>query len=430
MTVKEREKIKNNIILFICILLLLFFIFYIIKNSKQNKKIEKIDKDRFINVEVIATQEQMEYLKNNTLEEPYIKVDVIIDGTRINNCGLRTKGSYAYEDLKKTNNETRYGYRLELDYYIKGQNYAGINKFLLNTGLYDRTCIKEMLLYDIYEKGNVKTVNRCLCDLTIAGKDEGVYTLVEEPNEYYVSRYFGNTDVTIYKPKVLNQNKNRTALEMSKIYDGRILYGTFDNSRANILEDIFKHISEDENIDEYVNISEMLNYLTVCFFIDNCDSYIASTSKNYYICQQGQKIFLLPYDLNFYFSTVHSLDYDIFFIKKYKNIEKKPIIYKILNKEEHFEEYKQRMQALINSIEEDDYIYKRIDTYQRLIDNSIRDNRNNLVTYDEFNEAIDCFKKVIQFRIEYVQSRLDGRDDFDNTTIDSSTLRIINSVNN
>ena len=186
-----------------CVFLIIFFIiisiagFGIFKYFSKNVETSQINKNRLIEVEILATDEQIKYIQENTDDEPYIKVDVIIDGTKIENCGLRTKGSSIYEQIKNTSNQTRYGYTLELDYYQK-QSYDGVTKFLLNTGMADKTCMKEMICYDIYEKAGVKTVKRCFCNLKIGSKEEGIYTLVEVPAEDYIKRYYGDNDGIIY----------------------------------------------------------------------------------------------------------------------------------------------------------------------------------------------------------------------------------------
>lgn len=396
-----KKEIRNILVLFLIgILFLTIEKAYIANHNKALN--ELIDKNKLTIIEIIATDEEMEYLKNNTDTEPYIKVDVIINGTKIKNCGLRTKGSTIYSKLGETTNPTRFGYLLELDYYTKNQNYDGIKKFFLNTNAYDKSTIREMICYDIYEIADVKTVKRSLCDLTIGGKDEGIYTLVEVPTENFINRTYGNNDGVIYKPKVPIEDENKNVVDIDKILDGR-MYGSVNSNKIGLLSESLKNIEENNNIEEYMDVSAMIDYLAVCFLIDNHDSYISSTSRNYYIYQHGKKITFLPYDLDLILMDENDLNFSVL---SYENFKDKPIIYNILNNENYMQEYKEKIKKIINDLEYENYIYKRIDFYEKLVHASLFDNSNNFFQYYDSKEDVSNLKKSMRLRIDNVKKEL------------------------
>ncbi len=402
MSIIKKNEIKNIMILVLVVaFIILLEKIYVLDYEKSTQEI--IDKNRLTKVEIIATQKQMEYLKNNTDTEPYIKVDVIINETRINNCGLRTKGSTIYSKLGETVNPTRFGYMLELDYYKKYQSYDGIKKISLNTNAYDKTTIREMICYDIYEVAGVKTTKSSLCDLTIAGKDEGIYTLVEVPTENFINRTYGNNDGVIYKPKISTEDENKNEVDIEKILNGK-MYGRVNNNKIRLLSNSLKNIKDNNNIEKYIDIPSMIDYLAVCFFIDNHDSYVSETSRNYYIYQQKEKITFLPYDLDLILMNEDDISFSVLSYEKYEN---KPIIYNILNNDEYMSEYKNKIKKIIDYLEHNNYIYNRIDFYEKIVHNSMFNNSNNFFQYSLYSEDISNLKKSMQLRIQNVKREID-----------------------
>lgn len=192
---------KKYTLLSIFIISLVIINFLIITTLKNQKEKEP-NKDELLDIKIEISEDDLNKIKTQTDKEPYVKVNAIINGQKFKNCALRTKGSTGYELVKKSNQPERYGYRLELDYYIKDQHYNGITKISLNNGVVDKTAIREMVAYDIYEASGVHVPKRYLCELTLGDKNEGIYTFVEIPQENFLQRTYGNNAGNLYKPKI------------------------------------------------------------------------------------------------------------------------------------------------------------------------------------------------------------------------------------
>ena len=291
----KRNNLIQSIILFIILILFAIYIFYsIYVSAKREMIIECIDKNKLSNIEIEIPKETLDKIYENPQKEEYVSVNVKINGKEYRNCGLRTKGSISYEILGKTSNPNKHGYRLELDYFIEDQTYDDVSKFYLNNGLLDKTYIKEMVCFDLYEKVNVKVPKRCLCDLKINGISEGVYTLVEVAAEEFIEREFNTQDGIIYKAKVSSEeNSDDNALtyvddnfeSYYEVMDAEKFGKTFEKEDMERLIETYKAISTNENIEEYVDIESVLNYFVICFFVNNDDSYVSASSRNYYIYQ-------------------------------------------------------------------------------------------------------------------------------------------------
>lgn len=416
----KRNNFIQTIILVIILILFAIYIIYTIYISLENEKIiEIIDKNQLSDLKITILDEDLEKIYSDPTKEEYISVDVIINGKEFKNCGFRTKGSSGYEVVQESEKPTRFGYRLELDYFVDNQSYDGVSKFYINNGMLDKTYIKEMIGFDIYEKAGVKTPKRSLCELTINEKNEGIYTIVEVADDEFIEREYGNLDGIIYKTKV---SIEQGVYEL--VYDG----DDFNNypeimncekfgkeftkkDMQNLVKSI-EMVSKNENIEEYVDIDATIDYFVASFFIKNDDSYVSVSSRNYYVYQIGQKITLLPYDLNLYFRFKNSINATVLFFDTYNNNpENKPLIYNILNNSVYQEQYKEKMRNLIEEIEKEDYINKRIDVYANLIDEAAK-NSNNFYTYEEFQKAIPAFKNVFERRMNSVKKQLDANENY------------------
>lgn len=420
----KRNNLIQSIILFIILILFAIYIFYsIYVSAKREMIIECIDKNKLSNIEIEIPKETLDKIYENPQKEEYVSVNVKINGKEYRNCGLRTKGSISYEILGKTSNPNKHGYRLELDYFIEDQTYDDVSKFYLNNGLLDKTYIKEMVCFDLYEKVNVKVPKRCLCDLKINGTSEGVYTLVEVAAEEFIEREFNTQDGIIYKAKVSSEeNSDDNALtyvddnfeSYYEVMDAEKFGKTFEKEDMERLIETYKAISTNENIEEYVDIESVLNYFVICFFVNNDDSYVSASSRNYYIYQENDKITLLPYDLNLYFRTRSAVNNAILYFDTYNNNpENKPLIYNILTDEIYQQQYKDKMKTLIREIEEEDFINQRIDVYANLIDEVAKE-KNNFYSYEEYIKAVDALKRVFEKRKDSVKKQLEINKNYSN----------------
>jgi spore coat protein CotH len=415
---KKSSRVIQNIILIVAFILGIVYILFVTIHNYINNKVDPINKDELMTIKISIDDELYQELYSSPEDENYISVDVEINGKEFKNCGFRTKGSSSYDVVKATDNPTRFGYRLELDYYVKDQNYDGIKKFYLNNGVLDTTYIKEMIGYDVYEKAGVKTPKRALSELTINGKNDGIYTIVELPEEDFLLRNYGSNYGIIYKTKITEKTApdNESSLiyiddnieSYLPIYNCEKFGRSFTKTDATNIVNALKAISNNENLEEYVNISDTIDYFVGSFFLPNEDSYISESFRNFYIYQSGKQITLLPYDLNLYFRYNNSVNKPVLFYDTYKYTENKPLIYNILSNTEYQKIYIERMYKLLDALSEDDYLIKRIDLYSSLITDSVKTNENNWYDYETFSTAIETFKTAMEARIRSVTKQLDS----------------------
>ena len=408
---------SKNIQISIITIALILFIAYLIFLSTIDSPVGDIDKDGFLNIKIVGNEKEFKKIHDDPFLEEYIIVDVEINGQILRNCGLRTKGSSSYKGVKISNNTTKYGYRLEFDYTNKSQSYNGVKKVYINNGIYDKTCIREMIAFDIYELAGVATPKRSLAEVCINEKNNGIYTIVEIAEEDFLQRTYGNTSGIIYKPKMKDETtpeneksfwcEGNEITDYPAILEGEFLGRNINKKDLDNLTEALKNIKEEENFEEYVDINSVLDYLAVSFFMPNEDSFISESFRNFYIYQDGKKITILPFDLNLYLLYANSHNIPIYNYDIYLNLQTNPLIYKLLTNEGYREEYTEKIVSLINKLEKDNWLIKRMDFYFNKIEESIKTNSNNFYNIDSFIVAKQAFKDIFNSRIRSVKKQLE-----------------------
>ena len=74
-------------------------------------------------------------------DKDYYECAVTINGERLDNVAIRTKGASSLDDVQLMKSD-RYSFTLKLNKYEKGQDYHGLTKLLLNNNIWDATQMK------------------------------------------------------------------------------------------------------------------------------------------------------------------------------------------------------------------------------------------------------------------------------------------------
>jgi spore coat protein CotH len=104
-----------------------------------------------ISIEIIADEADWQEMLDNAIKEQFIMVDVVVNGTKFQNVGIRPKGNSSLSTVASSNSD-RYSFRLQFDEYIKDQTCFGLDGFVINNMLGDNTYMKEYMSYTLMRK--------------------------------------------------------------------------------------------------------------------------------------------------------------------------------------------------------------------------------------------------------------------------------------
>lgn len=167
----------------------------------------KIFDTDIISIEIIADEADWQEMLDNAISEQYIMADVIVNGTKFQNVGVRPKGNSSLSQVASSDSD-RYSFRLQFDEYIKGQTCFGLESFVVNNMLGDNTYMKEYVSYELMQEIGVEAPYFGYADMKVNGENWGLYLAVELYNESYEARTFGITGGMMYNVKSMDMGGN------------------------------------------------------------------------------------------------------------------------------------------------------------------------------------------------------------------------------
>ncbi|QNU66105.1 CotH kinase family protein [Ruminiclostridium herbifermentans] len=164
-----------------------------------------------ISLEILADEKDWNEMLENAMSEQYIMADVIVNGNKFTNVGIRPKGNSSLTQVANSNSN-RYSFRLQFNEYIKEQTCFGLESFVVNNMLGDNTYMKEYVSYELMQEIGVDSPYFGYADIKVNGEDWGLYLAVELYNDSFEQRVFGNTAGMLYNVKSMDMGGNKGAM--------------------------------------------------------------------------------------------------------------------------------------------------------------------------------------------------------------------------
>ncbi|MBO5352592.1 MAG: CotH kinase family protein [Lachnospiraceae bacterium] len=304
--------------------------------------------DTIQTVSIEIEENNLNYLLQNALEEPYVMTNsVTIGDVTLGYCGLKTKGSFTLEhSVTENEGSDRFSFTISFGKYIKKkeygekQNFFGCDKISFNNFFFDKTMMKEFFALKLLDEMGLPTPQYGLAKLYINGNYYGVYAMVEAMDHSILERYYGvdKDELSSYlcKPEGTNFLYEAIAEDPSPLWEQ-------DEDTLKDVEDMLPTVTEwvrrlnclsegtdfegnelDVNSGEYLQLlnqvldtDEVVKYFAVHSWLCQMDNmFVGQKNFGLYVDQNGRAL-LVPwdYDLSFgcyYPSTAETTaNYDI-----------------------------------------------------------------------------------------------------------------------
>ncbi|EPR09325.1 CotH kinase family protein [Ruminiclostridium papyrosolvens] len=462
----------------------------------------------------------------NAQYEQYIPCTMIIDGVRINEVGIRPKGDTSLKQVMDMNSQN-FCFKVEFDHY-KNQSFDGLDKMILNSCSQDTTYIKDYLAQHMMNYMGIAAPLSSYVNITLNGKDFGFYLAMEAVEKSFCVRNYGVIDAKLYKPDALELPKydyikimgyetedGQSAVEylanamsgsaykdfnsgtrvdmlgdMAKVlidsneintdvtgltyidnnpksYKAILNSGVFsvDESDEGRLINSIKKLNSGEDLDNTVDVDSVIKYFVVHNFVDNYDGYTSIFSHNYYLCERGGKLSMIPWDYNLAFgsfavdpgnsssnlfgnyiktsearygmsSTKSMVNYPINTPVFKAELEKRPMINQILKNSKYSDKYHQYFEKFINDYFNSGYFDKFYESTVDIISPYIKNDKKGFFTYNQFVEGAKELNKFCKLRAKSVQgqltdtvpSTLNGQKEHPETLIDTQDLDMTKTI--
>lgn len=346
--------------------------------------------DRVINIDIVIDESDWEDLKQNPLNKTMYNITAIIDGEKVSNIGIRTKGDSTLNQLASNDNTDRYSYKIDFDYYDSSTNFYGLTKLNLNCAYQDNSYMKNNLSYKLFKMMGVPYCEAGFAYITINGEEWGLYEMIEGVEESYLIKNFGieNSTGDLYKPdgtgsdlKWIDDNySSYTGMDLKTNKD------TTDNSKLIAFLNAINN-TDGVDLEKYLNVDEALRYFAVNTALANMDSYQGSMKHNYYLYEIDGVFQILPWDYNLAFGGMGGSNISIDNPTN-GNLEDRPLLNILLSNEDYKEKYYNYLEQVAN-IFTDGTLKSMIEEVTNLIEPYVIKDPTKFCTMEQFYEATD-----------------------------------------
>ncbi|SDY27471.1 Spore coat protein CotH [Evansella caseinilytica] len=291
-----------------CLLLVLFTASILVlprigleKSDVTHSYIDKVfDQAQVATVDIQMNEEDLNDLLENPLKEEYYVATVVVNGTKVENAGIRTKGNSSLRSVASDDTTNRYSFKIDFDQYADDQSLFGLKKLNLNNNFSDSTLMREYLSYSLMAYLEVPTPAYSYMYVTINGEDWGLYLGVEQIDEVFLNRHFADDTGDLYKPDGVGSDLQWIS-ENIEDYSGLDLKTNKDSTDQSAMLDLLYAINNGEDIEEYIDVDEMIRYFAVNTALVNLDSYQGQMKHNYYLYEENGVFSIIPWDYNMAF---------------------------------------------------------------------------------------------------------------------------------
>jgi hypothetical protein len=341
-------------------------------------------------------------------ENVYNPVDIIIDGTSLSSVGLRIKGfSSAWgSDIKKP-------FRIDFDEFVTDQKYDGLKKISLNNALWDPSCMRDVIAYNILRFEGVAASRTSYAKVYINDQYWGLYIVAEQIDKTFLKQAFGDNDGNLYKcigwshltyvSDSKDDYKQSIELKTNETQDDWTNFIDFVRylNKIDISDEEYRTV-----FPEKFDIPHYLKILAVDILINNWDSYY-DHGRNYYIYDNpvNNKMTWIPWDYNLSFSAT---PINILASNPMSQIPK-PLIRNLLDDPEMVKLLVKTYQEILTNNFTSDRLVPLINQTRDLIKEEVANDPNYHLTPEQFNASLEETKVihhedtvVIQYDVNHI----------------------------
>ncbi|MBR0457251.1 MAG: CotH kinase family protein [Firmicutes bacterium] len=424
------------------------------------------DPDHLMSVDIIMDQDKWNEMLDTAMEKKWQNCDVIVNGTRFYNVGIRPKGDSSLSSIAESPDCNRYSFKLKFDKYTDGQKCWGLDKLCLNNNYGDITNMKEAMVYDMFRYLDADAPLWNYAKISLNGEYWGVYLALEAVDDSFLRRNYGTQHGALYKPgssaagdeeleedwpeedmglaedadmmwedfaedDMFEEGIEEGGAELKYIDDDPESYWgifpcqiskTTDEDHRRVIAAL-KNISEKKRMDSNIDTDNVLRYMVAHQFSVNNDSLSGDGAHNYYLYETDSRLNLIPWDYNLCFGAYEMESWDLNgavsmdTTETASNMINHPIddfwmrtsfFDGLLQAKEYRELYHRNFRSLIEGYVLGggfDLFYNRT---RAQIDDLVKNDPNALYSYGAYDKAAKMLQQAVKLRGKSIKGQLDG----------------------
>lgn len=237
--------------------------------------------DRVLTFEVWLPEESQAALRTTPRE--YVPASLAFEGVWISLVGIRIKGGWG----STRPFDGKAGFRINLDHYVPGQRFRGMENLTFNNMVQDCSCVHERLVYRVFRESGTPSPRLTHVAFYMNGEYRGLYLLIETIDDQFLERWFDNPNGNLYEG-AYGQDVNPSRLHQLHL-DEAGSEGVSDRSDLIAFSDFLANPMTDEHVPELETIIDVDNFLRV-FAIEM----VSAHWDGYYYSPNNYRLYVEP----------------------------------------------------------------------------------------------------------------------------------------
>lgn len=353
------------------------------------------EKDSVIDIHIEMDEVDWAAILADAMAEEYYSADVTVDGTTVSDVGVRAKGNSSLMSVAGSDSD-RYSLRVKFDKYVDDQTLLGLDEFVLNNCFNDPSYMREYLTYEAFRELGADTPLTVYANVYVNGELFGFYLCVEDVDDSFLEREFGDNDGNLYKAG------EQSTLAADSNLDTFSLENGDDEELSDLkkLTDILNAMPDGEkgDIESVLDVDSALKYMAVNTVLGSYDSYLGDKAQNFYLYEADGICTVIPWDYNMSFggytgdggaSTTIPIDEPVYAV----TMESRPLVQKLLAVDEYLEKYHEYIESLTSYLAG---LADRTEELAAIIRPYVEADPSSFYTTEEFDDAITVHEEGIQ----------------------------------
>ena len=264
--------------------------------------------------------------------------------------------------------------------------------------------------------------------MTVNGEDWGLFLAVEEPEEAFARRNFGNDYGKLYKPDYHSLNAENADVALRYIDDDPDSYpGIFENAKFKVSQadqkrviEALKTLSTGEKLETAVNVDEVLRYFTVQDFCDELGQLSGPYRAQLLLYEENGILSILSWDYNLAFGTYALgmtdpikdpnilINYPINTPAEGEVMLNRPLYHNLMKHDEYFARYHAYFDKLLSEYFESGRFAVTLRQTAKQIAPYVQKDPTAFCSYEDHQLAVDTLEEVCLLRAESIRGQLDG----------------------
>lgn len=301
-------KTKHLVAVIVALLLVFCLVVGLMPNFVESKslydvytyKSQILDKNAITEVKIEIDADEFQDMLDNPTDEEEKEANVVINGYKVDNVSIRTKGNSSLTNVASDSTSDRYSFKIDFEAY-NDQNLLGLTKLNLNNCYSDPSYMREYVSYCLMEEMGLPTPAFAFTRIYINGELWGLYLGVEQVNSTFINANFSDEDGDLYKldGTSLRLEDGETAAEyVEENEEGLGLKTNKKSADYSSIENLIEVINNGGDLESVMDVDEVIRYFAANTALVNVDSYITSMFHNIYLYEEDGVFSIIPWDFD------------------------------------------------------------------------------------------------------------------------------------